>query len=87
MYLVLEIQTGSGSGGVETVTTQINNFQDEADAQSNYHTVLASAATSSYPYHAALLLRNDGTLMEKRCYIHPIPEPEPTEGSEGSGNS
>ena len=87
MYLVLEIQTNSDSNGTETVITQINNFQDEADAQSNYHIVLASAATSSYPYHAALLLRNDGTLMEKKCYIHPVSESETTENSEGSENS
>lgn len=85
MYLVLEIQTSTPDPvtKVSTVTTQINNFQNEADAQSNYHTVLASAATSQLPYHAAMLIRNDGLVIEKRCFEH-YQEPQQTTDSGGT---
>lgn len=36
-----------------------------ARAQSKYHTICAAAAISEIPYHAAYLLRSDGSVLEE----------------------
>lgn len=50
-------------------------------AESKYHEVLAAAAVSELPSHAATLLTSDGRAIMNQCYLHTVeePEPEPTE--------
>ena len=74
MYLVIEIQTNADG----TVGNIVTAHETREEAESKYHTVLAYAALSELPYHAAVLLQNDGLLIERRCYTH-LPEPEPLE--------
>ena len=71
MYLVIEIQTNDD----ETVGNIITVHATRAEAESKYHTVLAYAALSELPYHAAVLMQHDGLLIERRCYTH-LTEPE-----------
>lgn len=73
-YIVLEMQTNVDN----TFSSQVQSFDDQTRAENRYHTVLAAASISSKPVHAAVLLENDGMVLESRCYHHPVePEPEP----------
>lgn len=66
MYIVIEIQT-SALGVVSTLTYQY----DERDAaEAKYHQILAAAATSSLPVHAAVMLTNAGTMIKSEFYRH-----------------
>ena len=71
-YIVMEIQTNTNG----TVGTLVNAYTDRNLAEQQYHTVLASAAVSSLPAHAAVLLTWDGRLIESHCYRHQVENPE-----------
>lgn len=65
-YVVIELQTNSDGtvGNLATVHDTRNA------AESAYHSVLAAAAISALPRHAAVLLTSEGTLIDSRCYEH-----------------
>jgi len=65
-YIVIEIQTAADG----TVGNLVTAHETRSEAESKYHSVLASAAISSIPQHAAALLASDGTLVDSRCYEH-----------------
>ena len=65
MYLVLEIQkTGN------QIATLIWPFESRNEADSKFYTVLAAAAISSVPLHAAALLTETGGCIKSESYIH-----------------
>lgn len=72
MFIILELQTNTDG----TVGTLINTYTEQNDAESKYHSVLASAAVSSLPKHTAFMLADDGRVVKSECYTHEI-EPEP----------
>lgn len=72
-YIVIEIQTYA-TGEVGTLITQHDNRNQ---AESKFHTVLASAAISGLPKHSCVLMTNDGFLLDTKCY-EVIEESEPT---------
>ena len=63
-YLILEIQTDS-NGTVSTLITQKDELND---AFSTYFSILASAALSDLPHHAAVLMTNEGITLEFRDF-------------------
>lgn len=65
-YVVIEIQTMDG-GQVACLATPYDN---QMQAESSYHTVLAAAALSSLPRHAAVLLTSDGSVQASQYYEH-----------------
>lgn len=65
-YVVLEIQTMS-NGQVACLTTP---YDGQMQAESSYHTVLAAAALSNLPRHAAVLLTSDGSVQMSQYYEH-----------------
>ena len=65
-YVVLEIQTMEG-GQVACLATP---YDGQMQAESSYHTVLAAAALSSLPRHAAVLLTSDGSVQASQHYEH-----------------
>lgn len=65
-YVVIEIQTMDG-GQVACLATP---FDSQMQAESSYHTVLAAAALSSLPRHAAVLLTSDGSVQASQYYEH-----------------
>lgn len=65
-YLVIEIQTFDTGG----VTTQVWRYDDNLSAEAKYHSVLAAAAKSALPRHAATMLAGDGSYVQHRCYEH-----------------
>ena len=66
MFIVLEIQTNANG----TVGTLINSYEDQSQAASAYHTVLASAAVSSIPVHSCAMLTEEGFCVKRECYKH-----------------
>lgn len=83
-YYIMEIQQyENGEYG------HIVHFAYDADAakarlkaESKYHEVLAAAAISELPSHAATLLTADGRVIMNQCYKHTLPTPEPEPESE-----
>ena len=74
-YLVVELQTyADGSCG-----SLKDQFSDLSLAEQKYHQVLAAAAVSSCPLHAAVLLDFSGRLLKREQYTHAVPDPEPEE--------
>lgn len=77
-YYIIEIQQyESGEYG------HIVHFAYDTDAalarfkaESKYHEVLAAAAISTLPSHAATLLAADGRVIMNQCYKHPATTPE-----------
>lgn len=69
-YIVIELQTAADS----TVGNFIFSYTDRNEAESKYHLILASAATSSVPTHSAVLMTNDGRFIEQKAYHHEIEE-------------
>lgn len=65
-YLVIEIQTFDTGA----VTTQAWRYEDNLSAEAKYHSVLAAAAKSALPRHAATMLAGDGSYVQHRCYEH-----------------
>lgn len=63
-YIVIELQTMS-DGKVANIVTQ---HKTRAEAESKFFTVLAAAALSDLPCHAAALMTSTGTLIESRYY-------------------
>jgi hypothetical protein len=74
-YLVVEIQTWD-TGAVQTPT---NAFDKRESAEAKYHDILSKAAVGTLPKHAAVLMTDEGYVLENRCYEHPV-EPEPEAG-------
>lgn len=65
-YIVIEIQTNADG----TVGNLVTAHDTRNAAESAYHSVLAAAAISALPYHAAVLLTSTGSLLDTRCYEH-----------------
>ena len=63
-YIVIEMQTNQDG----TVGNIVTPYDTQPDAESKYHTVLAAAAVSALPEHAALLFTSQGTVLESKCY-------------------
>lgn len=74
-YIVIELQNNADG----TVGNLVYAYDSRNEAESKYHLILASAAMSQVPIHAAMLAMTDGTLLASHRYIHePEPTPEPT---------
>lgn len=90
-FYVVEIQQyQDGSyGHIVHFTYDENPQQAQLKAESKYHEVLAAAAVSNLPSHAAIMFTAEGFPMMNHCYKHaaqtlqPAPEPaaEPEEES------
>lgn len=87
IYIVSDMRTvpdpATGGWAVITTTTQ---HHTRNGAEERYHTALAAAARSEqYPVYSAVLMTNEGFVLEHRAYLHdvtPAPEPEPEQDSE-----
>ena len=73
MFIIFEIQTNSDG----TVGTLVSTHEDQLQAESAYHSVLASAAISALPVHSCVLLTEEGFEIMHGCFKHAQPEPEP----------
>lgn len=82
-YYILEIQQyASGEyGHIVHYAFDEDPTKARLKAESKYHEVLAAAAVSELPSHAAVLIATNGNKVMNQCYLHPVvtPEPEPEE--------
>ena len=67
MFIVLEIQTAA-DGSVAVLEPLVRAAR--AEAESAYHSVLSCAALSAVPLHAAVLMTNEGVVLERKAYAH-----------------
>lgn len=65
-YIVIEIQTNNDG----TVGNIVQSYADKNQAESRFHTILAAAAVSTLPVHAAALLTNEGVQLGCMYYKH-----------------
>ena len=65
-YIVIELQKNA-SGKVSNIVTQ---HDTRNAAEGKYHSVLAAAAVSSVPQHAAVLLTDAGQEIVHQSYTH-----------------
>lgn len=63
-YVVIEIQSA------ESVSTLINTYDNRNDAYSKYYTILSYAAVSSVPTHSAVILTEQGDMVEHKFFTH-----------------
>lgn len=66
MFIVVELQKNA-EGQVGNIVTA---HETQAEAESKYHSVLAAAAISELPSHAAALLSEEGFSIANQCYKH-----------------
>ena len=71
-YIVVELQTNSDG----TVENLVYSYTERNEAEQKYHLILASAAVSALPAHAAVLLTGDGRMLASQCYRHEESESE-----------
>lgn len=68
MYFVLEIQVG------ETSAILPFAYDNQADAEAKYHSILSVAAKSSVQKHSAVLMAENGVTIKQESYFHSQPE-------------
>lgn len=68
MFLVIELQTNA-SGAVSNIVTAYPTIEQ---AYNKYFTILAAAAVSSVPVHAATILNNFGEEIEHKAFEHGV---------------
>lgn len=66
MYIVIELQTNADG----TVGNIVSKYDNRNEAEAKFHSILAAAAISSLPVHAAVMLTNTGTLVKSEYYRH-----------------
>ena len=67
MYFVLEIQINGATGSILPFT-----FDNLADAEAKYHTILSVAAKSSVQKHSAVLMAENGITLKHESYFHEV---------------
>ena len=80
-FYILEIQQYVNGEYGHIVHFAFDADPDKArlKAEAKYHEVLAAAAISELPSHAAVIIATDGFPIMHQCYKHevvPTPEPE-----------
>lgn len=67
IYYVIELQTGVTGACVPFA------FNDRADAEAKYHTLLAVASKSDVPKHGVIMVNADGFVIKSEVYDHTEP--------------
>lgn len=71
-FLVTEIQKFPDGG----MSTPSYAYDTQTAAEAKYHSILAAAAVSSLPVHAAILFTEEGFPMRHECYKHEAAQTE-----------
>lgn len=66
MYIVIELQTNAEG----VVGSLVYKYESRDEAESKFHSILAAAAISALPVHAAVMLTNAGTMVKSEFYRH-----------------
>ena len=81
---VIELQKYADGtyGDIKHVVWDEDPTKARLKAESKFYEVLAAAAISTLPVHAAIMFTSEGVPVMNQRYIHAIPQPEPDEGEE-----
>ena len=71
-YLVTEVQTFPDG----KVSTPSYAYDEQQAAEAKFHAILAAAAGSALPVHAAILFTDEGFPLRHECYKHTVAAPE-----------
>ena len=66
MYIVVELQSNT-DGVVSNLVTSHNTL---AEAESKFHSIMASAAINDVPVHSAIIVSEEGFPVAHKCYKH-----------------
>ena len=66
MYIVVELQSNA-NGAVSNLVTSHNTL---AEAESKFHSIMASAAINDVPVHSAIIVSEEGFPVAHKCYKH-----------------
>ena len=66
MFIVIELQKNA-EGVVSNIVTSFDNL---AEAESKYYSILAAAAVSKIPVHSAIIVSEEGFPVKNQCYKH-----------------
>ena len=66
MFVVVEVQSNADG----TVGNIVNSYDNEQEAASRYHQILAAGAVSQVYKHCAFILSDDGYCMKSEGYRH-----------------
>lgn len=72
MYIVVELQTND-SGELGNL---VWSFDKKEEAESKYYSVLSAAAMSNVPVHSAVVLDEQGSLINSHVFFHKTEEDE-----------
>ena len=79
-YVVVEMQNGSIGGNTWV-------YETRADAEVKLYQVLSEVVKSPVAVHTAMLMTDEGFVLDCKCYKHEeTPEPEPEPESEPESN-
>jgi hypothetical protein len=65
-YIVIELQK-SAEGVVSNI---VSSYENLAEAESKYYSILAAAAVSEISVHSAVLISEEGFPVKNQCYKH-----------------
>lgn len=68
--IVTEIQKFADGG----MSTPSYAFDSQQSAEAKYHAILAGAAVSALPVHAAIMFSEEGFPLKHECYKHETQE-------------
>lgn len=66
MIIIQEIQTN----GTQTALTPAVTFEDRNQAESRFHSILASAAISEVQVHTVIMYDEHGNVIKREFYEH-----------------
>lgn len=66
MYIIQEIQTTNGASALLPAVTKA----DRAEAESVWHSIMASAAISAVPVHTVIMYDEHGNILQRGYYEH-----------------
>ncbi len=87
-YYIFEIQQYANGeyGHIVHFAHDTDDHTARLKAESKYHEVLAAAAISNLPTHAASLLTIDGRVLMNQCYYHYVSSEEQEQEQEETKN-
>ena len=68
--IVTEIQKFADGG----MSTPSYAYDSQQSAEAKYHAILAGAAVSALPVHAAIMFSEEGFPLKHECYKHEMQE-------------
>lgn len=68
MFIVIEIQK------TDQIATLVTAYETRNEAEAKYHSILAAAALSSVPVHAAAMMSEEGYPIKNDVFKHEAQE-------------